>query len=63
MSTSDLLQANYEKLLAEYTSNLQGVLDLQDTLVNDVLPSVVDELSLGPEATEWCREWLEDTGR
>ncbi|KAF5380370.1 hypothetical protein D9615_004739 [Tricholomella constricta] len=61
MSTTDLLQANCERLLAQYNSNIQAVLALQSTLIRDILPSVSDELELSPEATEWAKEWLEDT--
>jgi retinaldehyde-binding protein 1 len=61
MTIQDLLQKNYEKLLEQYTCNLEGVLTLQATLIRDILPSIQDELELGPEATEWAKEWLEDT--
>lgn len=61
MTIQDLLQVNYEKLLEQYTCNLEGVLTLQATLIRDILPSIQDELELSPEATEWAKEWLEDT--
>lgn len=61
-TTRELLQANCERLLAQYNSNIQSVLALQTTLIRDILPSVTDELGLSPEATEWAKEWLEDTG-
>lgn len=60
MNTRDLLQANHEKLLEQYRSNLEGLLTLQAILIHDILPSVVDELELGIEATEWAKQWLED---
>jgi retinaldehyde-binding protein 1 len=60
MTTQDL-QANYERLLEQYTCNLESVLTLQATLIRDILPSVKDELELSPEAVEWAKEWLEDT--
>lgn len=56
-----LLQANCERLLEQYVSNIDAVLALQVTLIHDILPSVTDELELSPEATEWAREWLSDT--
>ena len=62
MTTTELLQANCERLLAQYASNIRAVSALQDILITGILPSVVDELSLSPEATDWAREWLEDTG-
>jgi len=41
---------------------MNHVLDLQASLIRDILPSVVDEFGLGPDATEWAAEWLNDTG-
>ncbi|GLB37804.1 hypothetical protein LshimejAT787_0408550 [Lyophyllum shimeji] len=61
MSTAELLRANCEKLLEQYNSSIQAVVALQATLIRDILPSVTDELELSPEATEWAKEWLEDT--
>ncbi|KAF9462463.1 CRAL-TRIO domain-containing protein [Collybia nuda] len=61
MTTRDLLRANHEKILEQYRSNLEGLLTLQTTLIYDILPSVVDELGLGPDASEWAKQWLEDT--
>ncbi|KAF8070799.1 CRAL-TRIO domain-containing protein [Lyophyllum atratum] len=61
MSTTELLRENCERLLVQYNSNIQAVLGLQATLIRDILPSVTDELELSPEATEWAKEWLEDT--
>lgn len=62
MDIQELLKANSEQLLATYNEHIDQVLDLQATLIRDILPSVVDEFELGPEATEWAREWLNDTG-
>jgi len=61
MNIQSLLQANHERLLEQYTHNLEAVLTLQATLIRDILPSVEDELQLSPEATEWAKEWLQDT--
>lgn len=62
MDIRNTLQANSERLLLAYYDNSDHVLDLQTTLIRDILPSVVDELELGPDATEWAAEWLQDTG-
>jgi retinaldehyde-binding protein 1 len=62
MEIQDLLQSNSIKLLTTYRENMHHVLDLQATLIRDILPSLVDELDLGPDATEWAMEWLKDTG-
>ncbi|KAJ6629488.1 CRAL-TRIO domain-containing protein [Mycena sp. CBHHK59/15] len=56
-----LLKANREKLLQQYTENLEAVLALQGTLIEDILPSVTDELELDAESMLWAKEWLNDT--
>ncbi|KAF7322032.1 Protein real-time [Mycena kentingensis (nom. inval.)] len=61
-----LLQANREKselFDVQYTESLDAVRELQTTLLQDILPSVADELDLseGDGALEWAREWLRDT--
>ncbi|KAF8893464.1 CRAL-TRIO domain-containing protein [Infundibulicybe gibba] len=56
-----LLQANCDRLLDQYHSNLQNIVSLQTTLLRDILPSIADELQLNPDATEWAKEWLLDT--
>ena len=61
METYQRLQSNRDTLLEEYFANLNDVYDLQDTLIQSVLPSVTDELQLGLEAQEWAKEWLSDT--
>lgn len=59
----DLLQANTERLLREYEANIKNVEELQATLIEEILPSLEDELELTPEAVAWAREWLEDTSK
>ncbi|KXN90970.1 hypothetical protein AN958_03037 [Leucoagaricus sp. SymC.cos] len=61
MDIQDLLQSNSARLLTAYRENIDHVLDLQTTLIRDILPSVVDEFDLSPDATEWATEWLNDT--
>ncbi|KAJ7091965.1 CRAL-TRIO domain-containing protein [Mycena belliarum] len=56
-----LLKANFEKLLEQYTENLDAVRNLQGTLIEDILPSVTDELELDAESVRWAAEWLDDT--
>ncbi|KAJ7467174.1 CRAL-TRIO domain-containing protein [Mycena latifolia] len=56
-----LLKANFQQLLAQYTENLDAVRDLQGTLIQDILPSVTDELELDDPQIQWATEWLEDT--
>lgn len=61
METRKRLQRNRDTLLEQYHANLEDVYSLQDTLIQDILPSVTDELELGPDAQEWAKEWLSDT--
>ncbi|KAJ6594437.1 CRAL-TRIO domain-containing protein [Mycena capillaripes] len=59
-----LLDANGEKfklLDSQYAENLEAVLALQGTLIQDILPSVTDELELDAESIQWAKEWLSDT--
>lgn len=62
MDIQDLLRLNYERLLAAYRENVDLVHVLQTTLIGDILPSIVDEFELSPEATNWAKSWLNDTG-
>jgi hypothetical protein len=61
-STQLLLQTNCERLIEQYNARLNGVLALQRTLIEDILPSTADELGLDDRTVAWVREWLEDTG-
>ncbi|EFI28227.1 hypothetical protein CC1G_14252 [Coprinopsis cinerea okayama7 len=61
MDIYEHLRTNCDKLLEAYHANLQDVEKLQETLINDILPSVTDELELAPDATDWAKEWLLDT--
>ncbi|TFK44283.1 CRAL-TRIO domain-containing protein [Crucibulum laeve] len=61
MDIQNRLQANHDKLLETYHANIEDILNLQDTLIHDILPSVNDELQLGPDAAEWAKQWLCDT--
>ena len=55
------MQTNRDALLDQYFANLEDVYNLQDTLIQSILPSVTDEFGLGLEAQEWAKEWLSDT--
>lgn len=57
----ELLHANNERLVEQYNSNLEAVRGLQMTLLEDILPSVSDELSLDSNAVRWAKEWAKDT--
>ncbi|KAK0455505.1 uncharacterized protein EV420DRAFT_1553992 [Desarmillaria tabescens] len=61
MDIHALLKTNCDKLLEQYHANLRDVRALQETLINDILPSVSDELRLGDLETSWAKEWLNDT--
>jgi len=55
------LQKNRDVLLQQYFAHLEDVYDLQDTLIQSILPSITDELGLGLQAQAWAKEWLSDT--
>ena len=61
MDTLSLLQLNCERLLEQYYNNINAVRDLQITLLDDVLPHIVDELQLDTSSTESAKELLQDT--
>jgi len=61
METLQRLETNRDALLEQYRSNLDDVYNLQDTLIQEILPSVSDELQLAPERQDWAKEWLSDT--
>ncbi|KAL0956819.1 hypothetical protein HGRIS_002930 [Hohenbuehelia grisea] len=61
MDIRALLQANCDKLLVQYRANIDSVLLLQATLIQDILPSLQGELRLDQASTDWAREWLSDT--
>ncbi|KII92678.1 hypothetical protein PLICRDRAFT_37455 [Plicaturopsis crispa FD-325 SS-3] len=62
MDIRSLLQANCELLLEQYEANLETLLGLQATLIDDILPTVEVELELDARVVDWAKEWLEDTG-
>ncbi|KAF7376571.1 CRAL/TRIO domain-containing protein [Mycena sanguinolenta] len=58
-----IANANREKfklLSSQYAENLEAVLALQGTVIDDLLPSVTDEFELDTESTQWAKEWLND---
>ncbi|KAF9482205.1 CRAL/TRIO domain-containing protein [Pholiota conissans] len=61
METLRRLQKNRDALLEQYHSNLEDTYSLQDTLIQEILPTVADELELTSDCQEWAKEWLSDT--
>ncbi|EMD33718.1 hypothetical protein CERSUDRAFT_117796 [Gelatoporia subvermispora B] len=61
MSIHDSLREYKDQLDKLYEEHLETVRALQDTLIHDILPDVVNELSLGQRSETRAREWLEDT--
>lgn len=62
MDMSASLQANNEQLYALWSENSGLVVSLQMTLLDQILPNVVDELEIDPEDVKGAREWLQDVG-
>ena len=63
MDMSASLQANNEQLYALWSENSGLVVSLQMTLLDQILPNVVDELEIDPEDVKGAREWLQDVGK
>ncbi|KAI0935353.1 hypothetical protein AcV7_003816 [Taiwanofungus camphoratus] len=61
MAIYETLLSQQESLAALYNSNLQTVLALQRTLIEEILPGLVDELGLNEEDEQRARQFLEDT--
>lgn len=61
MAIYETLLLQQESLAALYNSNLQTVLALQRTLIEEILPGLVDELGLNEEDEQRARQFLEDT--
>jgi hypothetical protein len=61
MENLNRLQAAQDALLEEYRTNLEDIYNIQDTLIQDILPSVADDLDLSSDACAWAKEWLSDT--
>ncbi|KAJ3809028.1 CRAL-TRIO domain-containing protein [Lentinula aff. lateritia] len=61
MDTRLLLQANCDRLLEQYEANMKVVRELQSTLIEDVLPSLADELALNSEQIAWANQYLDDS--
>lgn len=61
MDIRSLLETQVETLQTLYERNIEAVRALQKSLVDEILPSLADELELGSETVESLREWLEDT--
>ena len=57
----EALEEQYNKLNELYDGNLDAVEQLQATLLNDIVPGLIDELELDVTAVDPTREWLQDT--
>jgi hypothetical protein len=62
MSFRPQLQASSNRMAELYARNAEAVRELQGTFIDEILPSMRDELGLDDETEDWAREWLEDTG-
>ena len=60
MSIIDVLREKEEHLAALYQSNFESAQNLQETLGRDILPGLVDELSLDEEGEQRAKSWLYD---
>lgn len=62
MESYKRLETNKNALLDQYKENIDSVHELQHTLIQDILPSLSDELGLSQELQDFAKDWLADTG-
>lgn len=60
LNVSQAIRAHNDALTNLYFQHAETVQHLQNTLLTQILPNVVDELGLGKSARDWAREWLQD---
>ena len=56
----DILLQHHETLNAQYEENSAAAAELQRTLILQILPGLVDELSLDEGSQAYSLAWLED---
>lgn len=61
LDTYEALQEQYDALNELYDRNLDAVRQLQATLLDAILPGLIDEQGLDATDVDRAREWLEDT--
>jgi hypothetical protein len=61
-SVSRAIRAHNAALTNLYLRHRETVLHIQNTLLTQILPNVLDELALasGDPARDWAQEWLQD---
>ncbi|KAH9892750.1 CRAL/TRIO domain-containing protein [Cubamyces lactineus] len=60
MSLEERLHAHHNLLVEAYQNNIATARTIQQTLLNDILPGLVDELELDEESEARARLWLND---
>ena len=60
LSVSRAVRAHDAALTNLYLRHRETVLHIQNTLLSQILPNVLDELALGDAAHDWVQEWLQD---
>jgi hypothetical protein len=60
LSVSLSVRAHDAALTNLYLRHRETVLHIQNTLLTQILPNVLDELALGDAAHDWVQEWLQD---
>ena len=62
MSIEERLHAQHNLLIEAYQNNIASARTIQQTLLRDILPGLVDELELDEESEARARLWLNDLG-
>jgi hypothetical protein len=55
-----LIHLQHSRLNSLYFHHWETVQLIQNALLTQILPNVVDELALDKAAREWAEEWLHD---
>ncbi|KAI0302703.1 CRAL-TRIO domain-containing protein [Russula brevipes] len=59
-SLNQAIRTHNDTLTSLYLQHSETVQSIQETLLTQILPNVVDELGLDSPARDWAQEWLRD---
>jgi hypothetical protein len=60
LAVSQAIRKHNARLTDLYLQHRETVQQLQNALLTQILPNVIDELGLGDAARDWAQEWLQD---
>jgi hypothetical protein len=63
ITVSQAIRKHNAALTNLYFQHRETVRQLQNALLSQIFPNVIDELGLGDAARDWAQEWLQDDRR